>query len=169
MFSLILSFFHYTHLLSIDKTKILLCAFVLPKFNYCNSLLYGSRIYVMECHQKVQDSAARHIYQRCRQNHIYPSRYLHWLPINARIEYKLSAICHSFFLGLSPIYLSDLLSVSTPKRNLRSSSDSIMLCIPKLRTKTFGHRTFIFADLQYGIRCLQNSDILILFTNLSMR
>ena len=60
-------------------------------------------------------------------------------------EYKLSVICHSFFLGLSPIYLSELLSVYTPKRNLRSSSDNRILCIPKPRTKTFGHRSFSFA------------------------
>ena len=47
--------------------------------------------------------------------------------------------------GLYPIYLSDLLSVYTPKRNLRSSSDNRILCIPKLRTNTFGHRSFSFA------------------------
>ena len=70
---------------------------------------------------------------------------LHWLPINARIEYKISVIFHSLFLGLSPIYLSDLLLVYTPKRNLRSSSDNRILCIPKLPSKTFGHRSFSFA------------------------
>ena len=70
---------------------------------------------------------------------------LHWLTMNARIEYKLSVICDSFLLGLSTIYLSDLLSVHSPKRNLRSSSDNRMLCIPKQRTKTFWHRSFTFA------------------------
>ena len=101
---------------------------------------------MLERHQKVQNSAARLIFRRCKQNHISPLLMsLHWLPINARIEYKLSVICHSFFLGLSPIYLSDLLLVCTPKRNLRSSSDNRILCIPKLRTKSFGHRSFSFA------------------------
>ena len=105
-------------------------------------------MYMLEIHQKVQNSAARLIFQCHIQNHISPLLMsLHWLPINARIEYKLSAICHSFFLGLSPIYLSDLLLVYTPKRNLRSSSDNRILCIPKLRTKTFGHRSFSFAAL----------------------
>ena len=95
---------------------------------------------------KVQNSAARLIFQCCKQNHISPLLMsLHWLPINARIEYKLSVICHSFFLGSSSIYLSDLLLVYTPKRNLRSSSDNRNLCIHKLRTKTFGHRSFSFA------------------------
>ena len=132
--------------LSIDATKTLLSAFVLPILDYCNYLFYGSPMYMLERLQKVQNSAARLIFQCCKQNHISPLLMsLHWLPINARIEYKLSVICHSFFLGLSPIYLSDLLLVYTPKRNLRSSSDNRILCIPKLRTKTFGHRSFSFA------------------------
>ena len=137
------------HLLSIDTTKTLISAFVLPKLDYCNSFFYGSPMCMLEGLQKVRNSAARLIFQ-CRkikiQNHISPLLMsLHWLPINARIEYKLSVICHSFFLGLSPIYLSDLLLAYTPKRNLRSSSDNRILCIPKLRTKTFGHRSFSFA------------------------
>ena len=111
--------------LSIDATKTLLSAFVLPKCYYCNSLFYGSPMYMLERLQKVQNSAASLIFQCHKQNHISPLfMSLHWLPIKACIEYKLSVICHSFFLGLSPIYLSDLLSVYTPKRNLRSSSDN---------------------------------------------
>ena len=113
------------HLLSIDATKTLLSAFVLPQLDYCNSLFYGSPMYMLERLQKVQNSAARLILQCRKQNHISPLlMFLHWLPINARIECILSVICHSFFLGLSPIYLSDLLLVYTPKRNLHSSSDN---------------------------------------------
>ena len=131
--------------LSIDATQALLSTFVLQKFDYCKSLFYGSPMYMLERLQKVQNSAARLILQCRKQNHIPPLlTSLHWLLINARIEYKLSVICHSLFLGLSPIYLSDLLLVYTPKRNLRSSSDNGILCIPRLRTKTFGHRSFSF-------------------------
>ena len=134
------------HLLSIEATKTLLSAFGLPKLDYCNSLFYSSPMYMLEILQKVQNSSARLIFQCRRQNHISPLLMsLHWLPINARIEYKLSVIGHSFFLGLSPIYLSYLLLVYTPKRNLRSSSDSRILYIHKLRTKTFWHRSFSFA------------------------
>ena len=110
------------HLFSTDATKTLLSAFVLPKLDYCNSLFYGSPMYMLERLQKVQSSAARLIFQCRKQHHIsHLLMSLHRLPINARIEYKLSVICHSFFLGLSPIYLSDLLLVCAPKRNLRSS------------------------------------------------
>ena len=96
------------HLLSIDTTKTLLSAFVLPKLDYCNYLFNGSPMYIYMCIticiymlerlQKVQNSAARLIFQCLKQNHISPLLMsLHWLPINARIEYKLSVICHSFF------------------------------------------------------------------------
>ena len=134
------------HLLSIDTTKTLPSAFVIPKLDYCNSLFHGSQMYMVEEHQKVQNSAARLIFQCRKQNHISPILMsLHWLPINARIEYNLSVICHSFFLGLSHIYLYELLLVYTPTINLRFSSDNRILCIPKLRRKTFGHRSFSFA------------------------
>ena len=92
----------------------------------------------------MQISAARLIFQCQKQNHMSPFLMsLHCLPINFRIECKLSVICHSFFLVLSPIYLSDIFSVHTPKGNQRST-DNGSLCIPKLRTKTFGHRSFSF-------------------------
>ena len=41
------------HLLSIDATKTLLSAFVLPKLDYCNSLFYGSSMYMLKRFQKV--------------------------------------------------------------------------------------------------------------------
>ena len=50
--------------------------------------------------------------------------------VQARIDYKLSAICHNFFSDLSPAYLSRLLTVYTPSRQLRSSADTGKLAIP---------------------------------------
>ena len=104
------------HILSIDATKTLLSAFVHPKLHYCYSLFYSSQMYMLAILQKVQNSAARLILLRRKQNHVSPLLMcVHCLPIKASIEYKFSVICHSFFLGLSPIYLSDLLLVYTPK------------------------------------------------------
>ena len=134
------------HLLSIDATKTLISAFFLPKLDYCNSLFNGSLMHVLERPQKVLNSAARLNFQCRKQNHISPHLIsLQWLPINSRIEYKLSVICRSFYSCLSPIYLSDILSVYTPKRNIRYSSDNIIVCIHELRTQSFGHRSFSFA------------------------
>ena len=155
------------HLLSIDAAKTLLSAFVLPKLDYCNTLFYGSPMYLLERLQKVQISAASLIFQCRKQNNISSILMsLHWLPINAHIEYKLSVICHSFFPGLSPIYLSDLLSVYIPKGNLRTSYNGI-LCTLSCEQRHLGIAHFLLQPPQYGIPCLQNSDILIISRNLS--
>ena len=53
--------------------------------------------------------------------------------------------CHSFFSDTALLYLSDLLRVYSPSRQLRFSSDSRTLCIPHIKTKTFGHRSFSHA------------------------
>ena len=50
------------HLLSIDAAKTLLSAFVLPKLYYCNSLFYGSPMYMLERLLNVQNSAASLIF-----------------------------------------------------------------------------------------------------------
>ena len=49
---------------------------------------------------------------------------------------------HSFFSDTAPVYLSDLLGVYSPSRQLRCSSDSKTLRIPPTKTKTSGHRSF---------------------------
>ena len=47
--------------------------------------------------------------------------------------------------GTAPVYLSDLISVYSPSRQLCSSFDSRTLRIPHIKTKTFGHRSFSHA------------------------
>ena len=150
---------------------------MLPKLDNSSALFHGSQnciccvcyvyLYLLERLQKVQSSAARQIFKCRKQTHISPLLMsLHWLPINDRIEYKLSVICHFFYLGLSPIYLSDILSVYTLKRNLRSSSDNGILCILGYEQRHLGIAHFLELPPQYGILCLQDSDILILSRNL---
>ena len=80
------------------------------------------------------------------------------------VGYKLSTLCHSFFSDTAPVYLSDLLHVYSPSRQLRSSSDSRTLCILlMIKTKTFGHRSFSYAtpsvwnSLPHEIRRLQST------------
>ena len=55
------------------------------------------------------------------------------LPVKAKIDYKLSTLCHNFFSDSSPACLSDLLAVCTPSRQLRSSADARNLHIPYVK------------------------------------
>ena len=87
------------HYLSEDVTKILLCAFVLSRLDYCNSRLAGCLKYLPSKLQKVQNSAARLIFRTTRSAHVTPMlQSLHWLPIEQRIKYKLCLLCLRSFL-----------------------------------------------------------------------
>ena len=70
---------------------------------------------------------------------------LHWLPVAARIQYKVSSLCYSSLSDSGPVYLSSVLRIYTPSRQLRSSSDSRILSVPSVKTKTFGQRSFSYA------------------------
>ena len=134
------------HLLSADSTKTFVSTFVLSRLDYCNSLLSGCPKHLLEKLQKVQNTAARLVLKAHKQDHVSPlHRTLHWLPIQARIEYKLSTLCHSFFSDTALVYLCDLHRVCSPLRQLRSSPDSRSLRIPQIKTKTFGHHLFSHA------------------------
>ena len=77
------------HNLTIDATKPLLCAFVLSKLEYCNSLLSGSPKHLLDKVQKLQNSAARLVFKALKHEHIKPLlQKLHWLPVVSRIQYK---------------------------------------------------------------------------------
>ena len=128
-----------------DTTKTFVCAFVPSRLDYCNPLLSNAPKYIIDKLQRVQNCAARLILKARKRDHITPIfKSLHWLPIEARIEYKLCVLCHNYFSRLSPAYLSCLLNQYMHSRNLRSSSDSCRLNFHRVRTKMYGKRSFAF-------------------------
>ena len=132
--------------LTLHATKTLICSLVLSRLDYANSLLANCPNTSIQRLQKVQNAAARLTLKLKKTDHITPAlKHLHWLPIKARIIYKLCLHCHNFFLSASPAYFAELLSVYTPSRSLRSSNDKFLLTIPRTRTKTYGERSFKYA------------------------
>ena len=124
----------------------LVCAFVLSKLDYFNSLLSGGPLYILRRLQKVQNSAAKLVFKSRKRDHVQPLlQALYWLPLPARIDYKLSTICHNFISDSSPAYLSDLLTVYKPPRQLRSSVDTLTLRTLRVQTTTFGRRSFSYS------------------------
>ena len=133
------------HYLSVRATNTLVSAFLLSRLDFCNSLLSGCPQYLLNRLQKVQNNAALLILKAPRTDHITPHLHtLHWLPIDARIKYKLCSLCFGAIISTGPVYLSDLLKIYTPSRQLRSSADIPILCIPSVNTKSYGERSFSY-------------------------
>ena len=71
-------------------------------------------------------------------------RGLHWLPVKARMQFKILLITFKAIHGLAPKYLCDLLTFKSSLYNLRSSG-SILLSMPAVRSKTLRDRAFMLA------------------------
>ena len=134
---------HIRPYLTREATSKLVCSFVTPRLDYCNSILTALPSNQLDKIQQIQNNAARLVTKTSRRAHITPIlKELHWLPIRARIIYK---ICSIVFQCLNnpayPSYLKDLLAPYKPSRVLRSS-DKNLLVNPKFYSKTYGERSF---------------------------
>ena len=109
-------------------------------------LLWGCPQYILDKLQKVQNEAARLVCKAKKSDHIHPFlKTLHWLPVTHHIQYKISTICFNSISGTAPQYLSDLLQLYTPARQVRSASDARTFVTPRVNTKTFGERSVSYA------------------------
>ena len=110
-------------------------ALVTSRLDYSNSLLQGSSAKDIKRLQRLQNRAAKLIYNAKRRDHATPLLHkLHWLPVKTRIEFKILTIVYKCFNDGAPCYLKDLTSTYVPKRSgLRSASDTRILTVPKTR------------------------------------
>ena len=112
------------------------------------SLLFGCPQYLLNKPQKVQNNAACLVLRVSETDHISPHlASLHWLPIDSWIQHKLSSLCYNCPNSTAPNYLTELLRVYKPTLQLRSSSDTSILCIPTVHTHSLGQRSFSYAAL----------------------
>ena len=96
--------------------------------------------------------------------HVIPIlRSLHWLPIRARIQFKVLTLVFKCLHGNAPAYLSELIKQYQPSRNLRSQSKNL-LCEIRVKSKTFGDRAFekmapkLWNNLPQNIRSITDFD-----------
>ena len=129
--------------LTVDAANTLAVAFILSRLDYCNSLLAGLPDHKLAKLQRIQNSAARLVLRKPRRESATPFlKTLHWLPVKARIEYKVSTLCYQCLHSVAmPPYLCELLQTYKPTRTLRSQ-DSSLLVVPRFSLNTYGKRSF---------------------------
>ena len=129
--------------LTTDAAAKLVTSLVLSRLDYCNALLSGLPASSIQSLQRVQNSAARLVLRRKKSDHVTPLlQSLHWLPVSQRITYKTNLLCFKCLNGSAPDYLASSVQPYTPSRSLRSSSDTLMLHLPRFKLSSFGSRAF---------------------------
>ena len=138
-------------------TEQIIHSFITSRLDTANSILYGLPCEQINRLQRLQNHAARIVTLSKKSCHINPIlRELHWLPVSYRIIYKILLIVYKSLKGHAPLYISNLLKLYVPVRNLRSS-DKLLLFEPK-SMHSWGDRSFAVAaprlwnDLPFNIR-----------------
>ena len=134
------------------------CDCALSRLLCCNSFLSGCSLFLLSRLQKVENTAAKLIFNARKHDYEQPFlQALHWSPVQARIDYNVSAVCHKPFSGSSPAFFSDLVTVYTPSGQLSPFADTWILRIPMLEQKPFDKSVFPIALQSNGIRSLLTS------------
>lgn len=147
------SFYHIHNLRRIRKylskqtTETLVHALISCRIDYCNSLLYGIPDTTLKKLQRVQNAAARLVSGTPRFCHITPVlAELHWLPVAARIKFKILLLTFKAINGQSPDYICNLITPKKKGRYALRSNDQNMLEVPSIKSlKTLGDRSFYIA------------------------
>ena len=130
--------------LTIDTTHTLVRGLVTSHLDYCNVIFRGLPEYLLDLLQKVQNAAAKLVLGMKKHDSATPAlTRLHWLPIRARIDFKILTLVHKCLFGHAPGYLTDpLVPLGVSHGGLRSNKAVKQLLIPRTYQKTFADQAF---------------------------
>ena len=100
------------NLLTINACKTLVQGLVLSHLDYANAIFVGIPKRNIQRLQKVQNMAAKHVLNRDKWLSSKESlKQLHWLPIQAQIDFKILVLTHKSLHGKAPEYLINKLEL----------------------------------------------------------
>ena len=130
--------------LDLETTKKLVHNYVISKLDYCNIIYYGLPKYLLRKLQLVMNRAARLVTGTSPRERITPVLIkLHWLPIKARIAFKILTTVYLALKFERPLYVRDMLHVFhiDSSMTLRHGVELHRLSEPRYSTE-LGHRAF---------------------------
>ena len=121
---------------------------ILSHVDYCNSLFLGLPNYLLKKIQTILNKCARLIFSLPPGT---PTTHylieLHWLPVKARIEFKVCLLVYKAMMFKQPKYIVDMISrpETETQMSLRSSDDSYRLYEPRaVNERAFAERSFAY-------------------------
>jgi len=137
---------------------IVISSLVCSRFDYANSLLFGTTQKNINCLQRVQNTIARVVASHaipCGTDSFDIHQDLHWLSIGQRTEFKLATLMYNILNFSQPAYLRSLLNYHTFAHSLRSANTNL-LSVPCIRT-TIAAPT-VWNSLSSSIRSSTSAD-----------
>ena len=133
-------------------------ALVSSRLDYCNSLFYGISKQNKLKLQVVQNTLCRIVTRSSRFAHITPLRKeLHWLPVSARINFKLCLLTYKALNFSQPTYLRDKLVYHPAQCRTRAiAPGSNVLLVPNYDRSTYKALSFLQQSFRFAAPTLWN-------------
>ena len=128
-----------------DQFESLVHSFITSRVDCCNSLYFNLPKYLVSKIQNIHNSAARCILHRRKVDSARQSLYdLHWLPVHARIRFKLAILAFKILQGDAPKYFCESIHAKVAVRSTRASTLPQLVCpsFSRPRLKSCGDRSF---------------------------
>ena len=117
---------------------------VTSHLDYCNAIFCGLPEYLLRLTPEGTNAAVKLVLGMKKYDSATVALTgLHWLPITARIDFKILILVHKCLSSNAPGYLTDLLKPLTiNNEGLRSNNSARCLVLLRTHQKTFADRAF---------------------------